>query len=54
MNQSVHQLVQLILQGLTWVLRTIETLWDRIGALLDDFTPNECASYFRHDGYPAI
>ena len=34
--------------------RTIETLWNRIGALLDDFTPSECASYFRHDGYPAI
>jgi hypothetical protein len=27
MNQAVHQLVQLILQGLTWFLRTIETLW---------------------------
>jgi len=34
--------------------RTIETLWNRIGALLDDFTPSECASYFRHDGYSAI
>jgi hypothetical protein len=28
MNQAVHQLVQLILQGLTWFLRTIEALWD--------------------------
>jgi hypothetical protein len=28
MNQTVHQLVQLILQGLTWFLRTIERLWD--------------------------
>jgi len=27
MNEAVHQLLQLILQGLTWVLRTIETLW---------------------------
>jgi len=27
MNQSVHQLLQLILQGLTWFLRTIEALW---------------------------
>jgi hypothetical protein len=26
-NQSVHQLLQLILQGFAWVLRTIETLW---------------------------
>jgi len=27
MNEAVHQLLQLILQGFTWVLRTIETLW---------------------------
>jgi CHASE2 domain-containing sensor protein len=27
MNQAVHQLLQLILQGLTWFLRTLETLW---------------------------
>src|SRR5580704_17622548 len=27
MNQPVHQLLQLILQGFAWVLRTIETLW---------------------------
>jgi hypothetical protein len=27
MNQAVHQLLELIRQGLTWVLRTIETLW---------------------------
>jgi hypothetical protein len=27
MNQAVHQLLQLILQGLTWFLRTVETLW---------------------------
>jgi hypothetical protein len=27
MNQSVHQLLQLILQGFAWVLRTIETVW---------------------------
>jgi hypothetical protein len=28
MNQAVHQLLQLILQGLTWFLRTLEALWD--------------------------
>jgi hypothetical protein len=28
MQQAVHQLIQLILQGLTWFLRTIERLWD--------------------------
>ena len=27
MNQTVHQLLQLILQGLTWFLRTVEALW---------------------------
>ncbi len=27
MNDAVHQLVQLIIQGLTWVLRTLEKLW---------------------------
>lgn len=27
MNDAVHQLLQLILQGLTWVLKTIEALW---------------------------
>jgi hypothetical protein len=28
MNQSVHQLLRLILEGFTWLLRTIELLWD--------------------------
>ena len=27
MNQAIHQLLQLILQGITWALRTIETIW---------------------------
>jgi hypothetical protein len=27
MNQSIHQLLQVILQGISWVLRTIEALW---------------------------
>jgi len=27
MNSAVHQLLQLILQGITWVLRTAEVLW---------------------------
>jgi transposase len=33
--------------------RSIEALWVRIGKLLDAFTPQECAAYFRHDGYGA-
>jgi hypothetical protein len=27
MNESVHQLMQVILQGVSWVLRTIERVW---------------------------
>jgi len=33
--------------------RSIEELWDRIGKLLDAFSPQECAAYLRHDGYGA-
>lgn len=33
--------------------RSIEDLWTRIGKLLDAFSPEECANYFRHDGYSA-
>ena len=33
--------------------REIVALWDRIGKLLDAFTAEECANYFRHDGYAA-
>jgi predicted cation transporter len=28
MNQSIHQLLRLILEGFAWFLKTIETLWD--------------------------
>jgi transposase len=31
--------------------RTMDALWDRIGILLDAFTPAECANYFRAAGY---
>ena len=31
--------------------RTVEGLWRRIGALLDQFTPSECGNYFRAAGY---
>jgi transposase len=33
--------------------RSIEALWTTIGKLLDQFTPQECAAYLRHDGYGA-
>lgn len=31
--------------------RTIEGLWNRIGSLLESFTPTECQNFFRHAGY---
>ena len=31
--------------------RTIEATWRQIGALLDRFTPQECANYFTNAGY---
>jgi transposase len=31
--------------------RTVSALWDRIGTVLDTFTPAECANYFRAAGY---
>ena len=33
--------------------RTVGALWDRIGTLLDTFTPTECANYFAAAGYDA-
>jgi transposase len=32
-------------------VRSIDTLWDAIGLLLDAFSPAECANYLRHSGY---
>ena len=34
--------------------RTVEATWQRIGALLPAFTPQECANYFRNAGYASI
>jgi transposase len=31
--------------------RSVEATWKRIGALLQCFTPNECANYLRNAGY---
>ncbi|MGH8650362.1 MAG: IS630 family transposase, partial [Burkholderiales bacterium] len=31
--------------------RTRESLWQRIGHIIDQFTPSECANYIRHAGY---
>jgi transposase len=32
--------------------RTVDDLWRRIGALIHDFSPQECQNFFCHDGYP--
>jgi transposase len=34
--------------------RTVDGLWDAIGALLDAFTPKECANYFAAAGYDPV
>jgi transposase len=34
--------------------RSIEATWRRIGALLERFTPDECANYLRNAGYASI
>jgi hypothetical protein len=31
--------------------RTGDALWDRIGALIKEFTPQECANFFAAAGY---
>ncbi len=31
--------------------RTVAATWQRIGKLLDEFTPQECANYLRNSGY---
>ena len=31
--------------------RTREDLWNRIGELLNQFSPEECSNYIRHAGY---
>lgn len=34
--------------------RTVEATWRRIGQLLDNFTPSECANYLLNSGYASI
>ena len=34
--------------------RTVEATWRRIGKLLDNFPPAECANYIRGAGYASI
>lgn len=32
---------------------SVDTVWKRIGTLLDRFPPQECANYLRNSGYAA-
>ena len=32
-------------------IRTVDALWKELGDLCDNFSPAQCANYFRHDGY---
>lgn len=34
-----------------WSERNIQSLWQRLGEVLDYFPPEECRNYFRHCGY---
>jgi len=31
--------------------RSMDALWDRLGALVDEFTATECRNFFKHAGY---
>lgn len=50
--------IELAFAKLKTLLRTaaktnVADLWDSIGESILTFTPQECANYFRHDGYAA-
>jgi len=45
---NCHSALSLSMTNPTW---TIETTWREIGALLDNFTPKECANYLANSGY---
>jgi transposase len=34
--------------------RTVDALWDRIGLLLKEFSPTECANFFAAAGYEPV
>src|SRR5258706_6255392 len=50
--------IEQVLDRLKTLLRnaepTVEATWQRIGALLNCFTPQECANHIRNAGYAAI
>lgn len=48
--------IELVFAKLKWLLRsaaerTVSGLWNRIGELLDQFSPEECHNYLQHCGY---
>ena len=48
--------IELAFSKFKWLLRsaatrTVETLWQTCGRLLDHFQEHECRNYFRHCGY---
>ncbi|MGA9600251.1 MAG: IS630 family transposase, partial [Methylocystis sp.] len=34
--------------------RSVDALWSRIGALLNEFAPQECANFFAAAGYEPV
>jgi len=34
--------------------RTVDALWEQVGALPDRFSPQECNNYFMSSGYASI
>ncbi len=50
--------IELVFAKFKWLVRstaarTVESLWQICGQLLDRFTSTECRNYFRHCGYTA-
>jgi transposase len=48
--------IEQLFSKLKWLLRsaakrTVATLWDAAGRLLEHFSPRECLRYIRHAGY---
>jgi transposase len=48
--------IELVFSKFKWLLkssaeRTVESLWNKCGELLDAITERECRNYFRHCGY---
>jgi transposase len=48
--------IETVFSKFKWLLksaadRTVQTLWDRCGRLIDAFTQAECRRHFRHAGY---